>query len=99
MLTQKNIDISSLNYLIEIRLLIGKRARAYKFDLPIVIDENVGGMDIADLILDTLELIASTNHVIEQIPHLGLQEELVEALTVLNFVLQNEGIVFVGELI
>lgn len=55
-------------------------------------------MHVSDLGVVLLELGASTDHIVQQIPELSLQEETIDLPPVLYFDLENVGVVIVGEL-
>lgn len=44
---------------------VRERASAEKLDLPIVIDENIGGTHISNFLLDFLKFISSPYHTVE----------------------------------
>lgn len=52
-------------------------------------------MYISDFGLYSLELIASTDHVIEEIPHLSFKKIFAESLSVLYLVFKYEGVAFI----
>ena len=68
------------------------------FYLSALVDEDVVGVDVTDLALEVLELVARPHHVVEQIPQLGLQKVLAQVEPVLDFGLQHELVVLVLEL-
>ena len=87
-----------LNNLIEVGLLPREAASADQFNKSIVIDEYVAGMHISNLGMVLLELRASTDHIVQQIPQFSLQEEAIDLPPVLDLDLEDVGVVIVGEL-
>lgn len=60
----------------------GQGDGADDFDLSAFVDEDVLGVDVADFLAEMLELAASSDDVVEEIPDLGLEEVLFESITV-----------------
>lgn len=73
--------------------LPGQRAGADDLDLPALVDEDVGGVHVADLAAQVLELLPSPHDVVEQVPDLGLQEVLLQLAAVVDLCLQHELVV------
>lgn len=67
-------------------------------DLSALVDQDVAGVHVADLLLEVLELAACSHDVVEQVPDLGLEEVLSQPLTVGHLGLQHKLIVVIGEL-
>lgn len=67
-----------------------QRHSAYNLDLAGLVDENVPGMHTSDLALQLFELGPRPHHVVQQIPHLSLQEVLLYTVTVQHLRLQHE---------
>ena len=76
--------------------LAGQRAGADDLDLPALVDEDVGGVHVADLAPQVLELLASAHDVVQQVPDLRLQEVLLQLAAVVDLRLQNELVVVEG---
>lgn len=55
-------------------------------------------MDVSDLGVVLFELGAGADHVVEQVPELGLEEEAVDLPAVVDLYLEDVGVVVVGEL-
>jgi len=66
--------------------------------LAVFVDEDVGGVDVTYLLTEMLEFTACPHDVIEQVPDLGLEEVLAEAVAVGDLCLEYEFVVVIGEL-
>lgn len=73
--------------------LVGERGSADDFDLSALVDEDVLRVHVAYLFLEVLELAARTHDVVQQIPHFGLEEVLLEFVAVHHFGPQHKLIV------
>jgi hypothetical protein len=67
-------------------LFVGEGAGADEFDLSVIVDEDVGRVDISDFEFDSFELVGSADHVVEEVPHFSFEEELAESESVFDFV-------------
>lgn len=76
--------------------LAGQRAGADDLDLPALVYEDVGGVHVADLAAQVLELLPRAHDVVEQVPDLGLQEVLLQLAAVVDLRLQHELVVVEG---
>lgn len=76
--------------------LSGERAGADDLDLSALVDEDVGGVHVADLAAEVLELLPSPHDVVEQVPDLGLQEVLLQLAAVVDLRLQHELVIVEG---
>jgi hypothetical protein len=87
-----------LYHFIEVGFLAREAAGADEFDESVVVDEDVGGVDVADLEAVLLELGAAADETVEQVPQLGLEEEARQFAAVVDLGLEDVGVVVVGEL-
>ena len=93
--TEEYVDLLSFDDFIEIALFVRQGTGTDHFDLPFLVDENIRGVNVSDLSFDALELVACSDHIVEQVPHFCFEEVLVEPETVLDFVFEDEIVVFV----
>lgn len=90
--------ILGLEQRIVIILLAREGAGADDLDLSALIDEDVGGVHVTDLSLQVLKFLPRSDDVVQQVPHLSLQEVLFQLGAVLNLGLEDEFVVVEGEL-
>lgn len=82
------------NHFIEVRFLAWPRIYRDDLSLSILIDNNVGWLHVTNLAVVLFVLFASTNNVVQEIPHFSFEEGLVDLCPVLYFTLQEEQILF-----
>lgn len=87
-----------LHDFIEVGVLAGEAAGADEFDESVVVDEDVGGVDVADLGVVLLELGAGADERVEQVPQFGLHEVAPDVAAVVDLHLEDVGEVLVGQL-
>ena len=75
-----------------------QRNRTDDLNLPALVDKDVPRVDVADLLLQQLELIPRPHDVVQQVPHLGLQEVLPQLVPVQDLGLQHELVVIEAQL-
>lgn len=79
-------------------LFSGEGAGADDLDLSALVDEDVGGVDVADLPPQVLELLPRPHDVVQQVPYLRLQEVLFQLGAILDLGLEDELVVVEREL-
>lgn len=79
-------------------LLAGEGAGTDDLDLSAFVDEDVGGMHVADLALQMLELLSRPHNIVQQIPHFRLQKVLLQLAPVLDLGLKHELVIVEGQL-
>lgn len=58
--------------------------------MSVLVDQDVVGVDVSNLFLQQLKLVACPNQVVQHVPHLGLVEVLVEIVAVFDFAAEHE---------
>lgn len=87
-----------LQQVVVVRLFTRDGDSADDLYLAALVDQDVSGVHVADLLLEVLKLAACSDDVVEQVPDLSLKEILSQALTVGHLGLEHKLIVVVGEL-
>lgn len=86
------------DYLLEVGALAGNRACTDDFGLPVVVDDHVVGIHVPYFLVDLLELVGCPYDVVQQVPHLSLNEVPVQLFPVLYFAVQHVGEVLISQL-
>lgn len=86
------------DYLVEVGVFAGNRARADDLGLPVVVDDHVVGVHVTYFLVDLLEFVGCPDDVVQQVPHLCLDEVPVQLFPVPYLAVQHVGEVLIGQL-
>ena len=87
-----------LDHRLEIVKLSRCRTCGYDFDLSIVVNEDIIGMQIAYFFLYSFELVSGSDHIVKEVPDLSFLKKAVEFESILYFALEHIWKVIIDDL-
>ena len=83
---------------VEVGAFVGPAVEVAYFDLSLFVDEDVVGSDISYFAVDFIEILGAGDEGVEEVPQFFFFEVFAHLNSVLYFLLEEVGVVFIADL-